>query len=163
MSGAMTAQRIELRVEPLTAEAFAPFGDVIEAHGGPGDRANDLADVLVGADGKPMVSVLLTKATAQLPLRVTRLERHPLGSQASVPMAGGKFFTVVAAPGATVALSGLRAFVSNGRQGVNYGPGTWHHAFLAATAGDQFLILERGGPEPNTDYFQVEAEVTVVG
>ena len=159
----MTVQRIEVRVEPLTAEAFAPFGDVIESHGGPSDRANDLADVLVGAAGKPMVSVMVTKVSAQLPLRVTRLERHPLGSQAFVPMAGGKFFTIVAAPGPSVALTGLRAFVSNGRQGVNYGPGTWHHSFLAATAGDRFLILERGGPEPNTDYFQVDAEVTVVG
>lgn len=153
-----------VRAEPLTAAAFRPFGEVIEGGGNPG-RADDLAQVLVGGDGRPALSVLRAERGASLPLRVERMERHPLGSQAFVPMAGGpktsgKFFVVVA-PGGVFDPTAIRAFVTDGCQGINYRPGTWHHGFLAARAGDDFLILERAGPGENIDHVTLAQPLTI--
>ena len=94
----------ELTPEPLTAEAFAPFGDVIE----PSDRAeqlainygmttrfNDLATLDIGEDhGRPIVSIFRGRLLAPLVLRI--FERHPLGSQAFVPLSGRPFLAAVA-------------------------------------------------------------------
>lgn len=148
-----------LHIQPLTAADFAPFGDVIE---GPSElgRADDLAKVLVGADGRPQLSVLKAEKANALPLVVKRVERHPLGSQGFIPMDGGPFFVVVAPPGEFDATK-LVAFRTNGRQGINYKPGTWHHGFLAARAGDAFLIVERFGPGENCDFAHLGDPVVV--
>ena len=88
------------------------------------------------------------------------MERHPLGTQAFIPVNGGRFFVVVA-PAGEFDPSSIRAFVTNGRQGINYRPGTWHHGFLAAEAGDDFIILERFGPGENCDFASLESPVRV--
>ncbi len=150
-----------IRAEPLTAEAFAPYGDVIEGPSAPG-RADDLAAVLVGSDGRPGVHVLRAAKGAALPLTVARMERHPLGSQAFVPMGSGRFFVVVA-PAGEFDPTAIRAFVANGRQGINYKPGTWHHGFLAANAGDDFLMIERAGPGENCDFAHLDKPLRVTG
>lgn len=155
-----------IRAEPLTAAAFAPFGDVIEGPDTPG-RADDLAAVLVGSDGRPGVHVLRAETSAALPLTVERMERHPLGSQAFVPMSGGNGggggFFVVVAPAGEFDPSAIRAFVANGRQGINYKPGTWHHGFLAVQAGDDFLMIERFGPGENCDFAHLDKPLRVTG
>ena len=148
-----------LHIQPLTAEAFAPFGDVIEGPGGLG-RADDLANVQVGTDGRPQLSVLKAQSANALPLSVKRVERHPLGTQAFIPMGGGTFFVVVAPPGEFDPAK-LMAFRTNGSQGINYKPGTWHHGFLAAREGDAFLIVERFGPGENCDFAHLAAPVIV--
>jgi ureidoglycolate lyase len=150
---------LAIRAEPLTATAFAPFGDVIEGPPTPG-RADDLAGVSVGDDGRPSVSVLRAEQAAALPLTVERMERHPQGSQAFIPMAGGKFFVVVA-PAGEFNPGSVRAFVTSGKQGINYRPGTWHHGFLAARAGDDFLMIERAGPGANIDLVTLPSPLRV--
>jgi ureidoglycolate lyase len=150
-----------LTIQPLTAAAFAPFGDVIEGLAGLG-RADDLANVSVGADGRTQMSVLKAERSNALPLTVKRVERHPLGSQAFIPMGGGAFFVVVAPPG-EFDPSKLVAFRTNGVQGINYKPGTWHHSFVAKNEGDAFLIVERFGPGANCDFAHLEQPITVVG
>lgn len=153
------SNRPSLIAVPLTAAAFAPFGDVIEGPAQPG-RADDLAKVLVGADGRPQVSVLRAEKGASLPLTVEQMERHPLGTQAFVPVNGGRFFVVVA-PAGVFDPAATRAFVTNGRQGINYRPGTWHHSFLAVRAGDDFIILERAGPGANIDLAKLTTPLMV--
>ena len=150
-----------LHIQPLTAEAFAPYGDVIQGPEGLG-RADDLANVQVGADGRPQLSVLRAQSSNALPLTVKRVERHPLGTQAFIPMGGGTFFVVVA-PAGEFDPNKLAAFRTDGRQGINYKPGTWHHGFLAAREGDAFLIVERFGPGANCDFSHLTDPVTVVG
>ena len=170
--------RIELRAQPLTAAAFAPFGDVIEADGrefrwinaGTCKRYDDLARVDVAADGgRPLISVF-EASPRPLPFRVRSLERHPLSSQAFYPLEERPFLIVVAAtPAATAAdehpaplTSGLRAFWSSGRQGVNYRPNTWHHALLAVGETSRFLVVDRGGPGVNCDEFEITDSIVQV-
>jgi len=79
------------------------------------------------------------------------VERHPLGSQAFIPLAEFPFVVVVAPPGESVARGDLCAFVTNGKQGINYHRGTWHMPLIALEAGQRFLVIERGGDESNCD------------
>src|SRR5438034_2595040 len=130
--------RIALYPEPLTSASFAPFGDVIDVEGrqayiindGYAERYNDLAHIDVAeGDGWPLLSIFRAKPWA-LPLRIRMIERHPLSSQAFLPLQPAPFLVVVAEPGQAPAAGDLRAFVTHGRQGVNYGRGTWHHALI---------------------------------
>lgn len=149
----------ELAIEPLSAAAFAPFGEVVEAaassvpiNQGTASEFGDLASVDVAAQGgQPRVSVYRAQARAW-PLAVAMLERHPLGSQLFMPLSGDPFVIVVAPPGAVPARSAMRAFVTSGRQGVNYRRGAWHHPLIALAAGD-FLVLDRAGPGENCEEF----------
>ena len=156
-----TATPITLRPGPLTAEAFAPFGDVIETDGsrthfpinaGMVERFHDLASVdTLEAGGRPGISLFVARPYT-LPLAVTALERHPLSSQAFVPLDDRPFLLEVAPAGPEPAAHTLRAFVTNGRQGVNYARGVWHHVLLATGAPQTFVVVDRiGGDGPNCD------------
>jgi ureidoglycolate lyase len=156
------ADLITLIPEPLTRERFAPFGDVIEAsHDHPNamnearfERFNDLCDVDLGG-GDVSISVARCRAATSLPLRVDLVERHPLGSQAFVPLSPCRMVVVVAPPGEGVSATDLRAFVTNGRQGINYHRGTWHMPLIAFEAGQEFLIVDRGGHEANCEVHEL--------
>ena len=154
-------QTIELKLEPLTRDAFKPFGDVIEtdnaAHfsinAGTVERYHDLAHVDVGSDNdsRALISIATITSLTSLPTKVLLVERHPLGSQAFIPMSETPMFVVVAEPGESVAPNQLRAFVSNGRQGINYRPGVWHMPLIALEVGLRFLVIDRGGAGENCD------------
>jgi ureidoglycolate lyase len=161
---------IVLAAVALTAEAFAPFGDVIETVGhtprlineGTSERFDDLAPVDVLANGgRPLISIF--KATPRpLPFRVKGLERHPLSSQAFYPLDGLPFLVVVAEPDDGRPWSGrIRAFRAAGNQGVSYRRNTWHHALLALERTCHFLVIDRGGSEENCDEVIVDPAVVV--
>ena len=142
-------------VDPLTVKAFAPFGDVIEAseHASPypinagyAERFNDLARIDTTSDGGHPVLSLFRARPRALPLRLTLMERHQLGSQAFVPLAPLRFLVVVAPAGPAPQADAIRCFLSAPGQGVNLARGTWHHPLLALDAGGDFLVIDRGGP-----------------
>jgi ureidoglycolate lyase len=162
MSKAMQtpAPRQVLPVQPLTALAFAPFGEVI----GPLDHApqrvinagyalrfDNLAKIDNGHDGaQPQLSIFRTRPRS-LPLQLSEMERHLLGSQLFMPLAGQRFLLVVAAAGASPEVKDLRAFLARNGQGVNLARGTWHHPLLALDAGGDFLVIDRNGPDVEDD------------
>jgi ureidoglycolate lyase len=145
-----------LAPEPLTADAFAPFGDVIEASDqaevlpinyGWTTRFNALTDVSVG-DGRAIISLFRSKPLTPLVLKI--FERHPLGSQAFMPLQGRPYLVAVAAPG-DFDPAAVRLFRAAPTQGVNYARGTWHHFLLALEAESDFLVVDREGPGDNLD------------
>ncbi len=146
---------------PLTAERFAPYGDVIAAGGGERGAMNaarfERWDDLAGIDVDPRdgghvaLSVARCRTPTRLPYRVDMIERHPLGSQAFVPLGGFRFIVVVAAPAPSAEAEDLAAFVTNGRQGINYRRGTWHMPLIALEAGQEFLVVDRAGGGANCD------------
>ena len=157
------APAISLRPEPLTRESFAAYGDVIEnvphrsgaMNAARFERVDDLCDVNVG-DGRVAISIARCRTPTSLPLRVDMVERHPLGSQAFVPLRPCRMVVVVAPPGESVEAADLRAFVSNGRQGINYHRGTWHMPLIAFESGQEFLIIDRAGGEPNCEQHDLD-------
>lgn len=154
-----------LPIEPLTKAAFAPFGDVIETEGsahflinnGSTQRFDRLADVQLGTEQDQAVISIFRARTLPMPLTVRMLERHPLGSQAFIPLLGNAFLIVVAPAGGVPRSEDVRAFISDGRQGINYHKGVWHHPVLALHDQDDFLIVDRKGPGNNCDEFFFEA------
>lgn len=160
-----TETPIRLTVEPLTREAFAPFGDVIQAddaarhfpiNDGNTERYHDLARIDAGTDGRAIVSIFRGKPRI-LPFTITMMERHPKASQAFIPLSGHPYLVVVAERGATPTVDDLRVFRCTGDQGVNYARGVWHHPLLALDALSDFLIIDRAGPGENCDVVQMEA------
>lgn len=144
---------------PLTKESFAPFGDVIEVDGtqrieindGTTERFHDLAAVDVkSGGGHPLINIFRGQPRPQ-PIDIRMVERHPLGSQAFIPLREQTWLVVVAPPGEAPDLSQLRAFRAEGHQGVNYHAGVWHHPLLVLKPDHDFLVVDRGGPGDNCD------------
>ena len=147
-------------IEPLTAEAFAPFGQVIEManashypiNGGMTERYHDLAKVeLAGVHARPLISIFRGQPY-QLPLTLKLVERHPLGSQAFYPLSDRPFLVVVAED-----LSGVpatpRAFLTAPDQGVNIAMNTWHGVLTPLEAASDFLVVDRGGDGNNLEEY----------
>ena len=160
----MSAER-SLRPEPLTRAAFAAFGDVIEAgdafdviNSGTTQQYHKLTDIDVSADGGRTQVSLYRVVPYELPLVIRLLERHPLSSQLFMPLNAAPFLVVVAPRGEHVDRTSVRAFVTNGAQGVNYRRGTWHHPVIALRDRSEFLVVDRVGPGTNCDEFFFEGE-----
>jgi ureidoglycolate lyase len=145
-----------LTVRLLTREAFAPFGDVIDLDGaqhfpineGTTERYHDLANVDVyDQGGRPLINVFRGQPR-RLPFEVKMVERHPLGSQAFIPL-DQRPYAVIVAQGAEPHPDGLRAFITRGWQGVNYAKGVWHHPLIALETVSDFVVVDRGGEGHN--------------
>ena len=148
-----------LNVKPLTAETFVDFGDVIETAGkqsfeinyGMADRYHALAKVDVdSADAYPVISLVKSKKYA-LPQKVKIVERHPLGSQAFIPLDKTPFIVVVAKPGDQIQADQLLAFMTNGEQGINYHVGVWHGLLLTPFDAMSFICVDRDGAGENCE------------
>jgi len=148
----------EIVPQPLTAEAFAPFGDVIEASDraeripinyGHTERFNDLAGLDVAeAGGHAIVSLFRGQPLDPPVLRI--FERHPLGSQAFMPLQG-QVYLVAVAPAGVFNPAAVQVFRAEPSQGVNYHKGVWHHFLLAPGRDSDFLAIDRAGPGHNLD------------
>lgn len=150
----MTPLATVLTIEPLTAEAFRPFGEVIEAsdaarhftiNEGFAKRYHDLARIDTAGEGGHTLVSIFRALPRTFPMAITVMERHPLGSQAFVALAPTPFLVVVAVPGGAPAPKDIRCFLAAPGQGVNYARGTWHHPLIAVDAPGDFLVIDRGG------------------
>jgi ureidoglycolate lyase len=160
----------ELTPESLTAEAFAPFGSVIQAsheavkldiNQGHAVRYDRLAEIDVADNGGVgVISLFRARPLGALVLKV--FERHPLGSQSFVPLSGRPYLVAVAPAGAFDPAE-VRLFHAEGHQGVHYRKGVWHHFLLALDATSDFLVVDRAGPGDNLEEIALapEAEIRV--
>lgn len=150
-------EAVEIAVAPLTAAAFAPFGQVIAAQGAPDrlinagrcGRHHDLARIDV--EGAVGISVFDSQSVA-LPYRFQLVERHPLGSQAFLPMTQHPFLVIVAPddggrPGRPL------AFVTAPGEGVNLGRGVWHGVLAPLAEPGLFAVVDRCAAGANLEEF----------
>ncbi len=155
----------EIRTEPLTAAAFAPFGDVLDATGpfrlindGLCQRHHDRARIDTGADARTGISIFKAEPRA-LPYSFDLIERHPEGSQAFLPMSAHPFLVIVAqGPGQRP-----RAFLTNGAQGINLLKGTWHGVLTPLAAPGLFAVVDRIGTTANLEEHRYPQKWTVIG
>ena len=152
-----------LHPEPLTATAFAPFGDVLEATGdarlindGLCQRHHDRATLDFGPDGRAGISIFNAEPRS-LPYRFDLIERHPEGSQAFLPMTEHPFLVIVAADTTSAPL----AFLTNGAQGININRGTWHGVLAPLATPGLFAVVDRIGPTPNLEEHRYSQPWTV--
>ena len=157
-----------MKIHKLTREAFAAFGDVITTEGahhypindGTTERFHDLAQIdIADGHGKPLVS-LLRGQPREFPFEARSLERHPLGSQAFIPLSKNPYLVFVA-PRGEFNPQALRAFLAHAGQGVNYAKGVWHHALVALFEVSDFIVIDRGGEGSNCEEVRLLQPVTI--
>lgn len=159
-----------LQTQPLNQDAFAPFGDVLEIGDKPDmiinqglcGRFHDLAKIdFVGNDATAGISLFNSEARS-LPYRLDMMERHPLGSQAFIPMTAHSFLTIVAPdldgkPGTPL------AFITAPGQGVNYHRNTWHGVLTPLSEPGLFAVVDRIGDGKNLEEHWFEAPYVIAG
>jgi len=151
-----------LDIQPLTRTAFAPYGDVIESderesffiNNGMAERFHALAKIESPGDHSDVIISLVKSKKYDMPRKLDHVEHHPLGSQAFVPLDETPFIVVVGKAGESPRPENFQGFFTNGKQGINYHPGTWHHVLLTPYAAITFLCVDRSGPGNNCiDHF----------
>ena len=155
-----------IRIQPLTPEAFAPFGDVLFFDGTPDKMINqglcgryhDRAKISV-TDGSTGIS-LFDAVPRTLPYELDLLERHPLGSQAFLPMSEHPFLVIVAPdeggkPGTPL------AFITSAHMGVNYHANIWHGVLTPLSAPGRFAVIDRIGDGANLEEFWLEENYVI--
>ena len=155
-----------LEITPITAQAFAPFGDILEAVGeadkiinqGLCGRFHDRAKIDL-TDGRAGISIFKSEARV-LPYRLAMVERHPDGSQAFIPMSFDPFLVVVAPdeggrPGRPM------AFRTEAGQGINFHRNIWHGVLTPLAEPGLFAVIDRIGEGANLEEFWFETPYTI--
>ncbi len=157
-----------MNFEPLTANSFQEFGDVIEVENRPFRKINDgyadrfehLVHLDIDDCGRPAMSIFRARPV-DFPFAIEKLERHPVSSQTFLPNGDSRFLIIVAPPTEEPNLDQMRFFVTNGKQGVNYRRGTWHHFLLTLDEDQIYYVIDRSQPDENTEEFDLKQPVTI--
>lgn len=156
-----------IHAHPLTAEAFAPFGEVLEVSGTPDrlinagkcGRFHDRAQ-LDFADARAGISIFKSESFS-LPYRLELVERHPEGSQAFICMSNDPFLVVVA-PDEDGTPGHPLAFITNGAQGVNIHRNVWHGVLTPLSGPGLFAVVDRIGTTRNLEEYPFPSPFTVI-
>lgn len=157
-----------LRIEPLSKQAFVPFGDVLDCTGDPDKiinqgfcgRYHDRAGLDFGPKGRAGISLFLAEPR-DLPYTLDMVERHPDGSQAFIPMTENPFLVIVAEDKNDIPHN-FRAFVSDGSQGINFKRNTWHGVLTPLHGPGRFCIIDRIGNTTNLEEYWLKTPYMVV-
>jgi len=148
--------KIEITPKLITKENFIKFGDMIatkdlipiEINNGYAKRYDDIANLNTSKEnGKTTISIF-SALKRTFPMKIDMMEKHPLGSQAFIPMKETTFLAFVAPKGEKPDLEKIEAFIMPPGIGINYNPGTWHFP-LISTEDMNFLVVDRKGSGDN--------------
>jgi ureidoglycolate lyase len=159
---------ITLKPKPLTREAFAPYGDVIDTEGaklitinqGFAEKAYDLANIDVATEDGTTAVHIFTASPRPTPTAITLMERHPLGTQLFYPLQNRPWLVVVC--GDPHDTQSFEAFTASGLQGVNYAKKVWHHPLLVRDDHSRFLVVDRKGEGNNLEEVEVRARIQLL-
>ena len=140
-----------LTPEILTAENFSQFGQVISLeqkdfltiNNGYAKKYPDLATIDTKEHGGTTTVHIYVAKKRQFPLQINMLEKHPFFSQTFIPKDNQPFLVVVAPASDELNIEDIRAFISNGEQGVNYSRGVWHFPLISVKNDAQFIVIDR--------------------
>lgn len=152
---------MRLLAQPLTAAAFAPFGELLEA---PGEgRAHFNAALANLRPGVPPDLSIVVKEPDALPFASAVMERHPSSSQSFLPMDAARWLVVVAPDAADGGpdMTAARAFLAGPTQGVTYAARVWHHPFTVFDRPQRFGIFMWRDGTPADDEFRDVPPFTV--
>jgi ureidoglycolate lyase len=149
----------QIHARPLSREAFAPFGDVLEApaEGGRSYFDGGLGNARPGAS--PSLSLARVAPSAELPLVARVMERHAFSSQTFIPLAIGRWLVIVApsAAGGGPDASAAQAFLAGPGQGITYRIGTWHHPLTVLDRPAQLaVVMWRDGTAGDEEFVPVD-------
>ncbi len=135
---------------------FAAYGDLIsteninpiDINAGYAKRFDNLASLDTSKNnGKTIVSIF-SAIRRTFPMKIDMMEKHPLGSQAFIPMKETTFLSFVAPPADVPELNKIQSFIIPPKIGINYKAGVWHFP-LISTEDTNFLVIDRKGNGEN--------------
>ena len=140
----------------ITKVNFAPYGDLISSNGvepidinsGYAKRFNNLANIDISKDKGEAIVSIFSALKRTFPMKIDMMEKHPLGSQAFMPMKEITFLSFVAPPGETPEINKIQSFIIPPKIGINYKPGVWHFP-LISIENTNFLVIDRKGNGEN--------------
>ena len=150
---------------PITKENFSKFGEVIttenikplEINNGYAKRFDEIAKIDTSSqEGETTISIF-SALKRSFPMKIDMMEKHPLGSQAFIPMKETIFLTFVAPQGEKPNIEKIESFIVPKGKGVNYKAGVWHFP-LISTEDMDFLVVDRKGPGDNLVIKNLEKE-----
>ena len=149
----------------ITTENFSKFGDMIttenikpiEINNGYAKRYDGIANLNTSTDNGQTTISIFSALKRNFPMKIDMMEKHPLGSQAFIPMKETTFLVFVAPKEEKLDLSKIEAFIIPPGIGVNYNPGTWHFP-LISTEDMNFLVVDRKGSGDNLVIENLEKE-----
>ena len=156
---------IEITPKLITKENFIKFGDMIatkdlipiEINNGYAKRYDGIANLNTSKEnGKTTISIF-SALKRTFPMKIDMMEKHPLGSQAFIPMKETTFLAFVAPKGEKPDLEKIEAFIIPPGIGINYNPGTWHFP-LISTEDMNFLVVDRKGSGDNLVIVNLDKE-----
>ena len=148
--------KIVINPKPITKENFSKFGDMIttanikpiEINEGYAKRFDGIANLNTSKNNGETTICIFSALKRSFPMKIDMMEKHPLGSQAFIPMKQTTFLVLVAPEDIKPNLNKIEAFLIPPEIGVNYNPGTWHFP-LIATEDMNFLVVDRKGSGEN--------------
>tara|TARA_B110000003_G_scaffold267080_1_gene294901 strand:- start:151 stop:645 length:495 start_codon:yes stop_codon:yes gene_type:complete len=148
--------KISINPKPITKKNFSKFGDMIttdnikplEINNGYAKRFDGIANLDTSKENGETTICIFSALKRSFPMKIDMMEKHPLGSQAFVPMKDTTFLVFVAPKGVKPNLNEVEAFIIPPGIGVNYNPGTWHFP-LISTEDMNFLVVDRKGSGDN--------------
>ncbi len=155
----MMPRTVKLRIEPMTEEAFRPYGEVWDAREHPSDHRQSFS-VGYRPEGRPTASVMWQPHQT---LTFTKLERHFHGTHVFIPMSGSLATVAVALPTdendpmAIPDPSDVRAFLIDGTKGFGYKKGTWHSLdrYILSPPGTTFVTFNQSpNPTQTVDFME---------
>ncbi|MFZ4806779.1 MAG: ureidoglycolate lyase [Hyphomicrobiaceae bacterium] len=157
-----------IKAEPLTAAAFAPFGDVLEAPAAFGRVYCDAGLANGRADARPSLSIAHVKPVEAVPLKAVMMERHEFSSQSFIPLDPVRYIVLVAPKAADGGpdLGAARAFLATGQQGITYRMDVWHHPMTVLDRPARFAIvmwLDGGNKDEEFVQLAVPVEIALAG
>ena len=149
---------METVIKPIkiTNENFTEFGDLISSDGinpidinaGYAKRFDKLANINTSKDGGKTIVSIFSALKRTFPMKIDMMEKHPLGSQAFIPMKETTFLSFVAPPGEKPVIDKIESFIVPPKTGINYKPDIWHFP-LISTENTNFLVIDRKGNGEN--------------
>jgi len=157
--------KITINPKLITKENFSKFGDMIttadikpiEINEGYAKRFDGIANLNTSKDKGETTICIFSALKRSFPMKINMMEKHPLGSQAFIPMKQTTFLVVVAPEGNKPDLNKIEAFIIPPEIGVNYNPSIWHFP-LIATENMNFLVVDRKGSGDNLVIENLEKE-----
>ena len=161
--------KITIYPKPITKENFSKFGDVIttddikplEINNGYAERFDGIANLDTSKDNGETTICIFSALKRSFPMKIDMMEKHPLGSQAFVPMKETTFLVFVAPKATKPNLHKIEAFVVPPGIGVNYNPGIWHFP-LISTEDMNFLVVDRKGSGDNLVIENLDKEEVIL-
>jgi ureidoglycolate lyase len=145
----------QVLLKPLTADEFAPFGNVVQLGDGP--RRQHVTGAVERTEHaiEPQLWIATVQQAVILPLTLKALERHPFSAQTFIPLNGCPYLVVVCLTddSGMPDVQTLQAFRASGDQGVTYKRNVWHHGLSVLEARAQFVVSMAFTGEQNDDVF----------